>query len=170
MASEEGTEAAAYDAQLVFLESNGAFNLQILDIRRSRNRVLAEKRKMLQTGRHGCRRADLQKRCGLFAQMTSRSILGQAPFQPRACSLPFRRHGPSGANSWRLLVALFPGSQQSSDVDRLIASNLSLLRCLIPYRPPLLSPLDRTQLDVAFRPPVLAVGRDRSWLKREKWE
>lgn len=37
-------EAAAYDAQVMFLESNGASQFHILDIRRSRSRVLAEKR------------------------------------------------------------------------------------------------------------------------------
>ena len=37
-------EAAAYDAQVLFLESQRASDLHILDIRRSRSRVLAEKR------------------------------------------------------------------------------------------------------------------------------
>jgi hypothetical protein len=44
-------EAAAYGAQLAFLEFNGGSGLHMLDIRRSRNRVLAEQR-------HAGQRAD----------------------------------------------------------------------------------------------------------------
>jgi hypothetical protein len=44
-------EAGAYNAQLAFLMFNGGSNFEILDIRRSRDRVLAEKRNVRKDAR-----------------------------------------------------------------------------------------------------------------------